>query len=162
MDGVATTDIAQEPARPGSKSHGSASTEWDDIDWGSFGPDIGGDDASAPPELTAVGAGQANTAAIVSALGDNGGTAYAAQLADDLDHNGYTDWFLPSKDELDLIYQNLHEQGLGGFADSDRYWSSSEITRTTAWLQDFDSTALQSDVDKDEGNRVRAIRAFGN
>jgi hypothetical protein len=49
------------------------------------------------PELDGIGAGQANTTAIVTALGYNGSTDYSATLADDLVHEGYTDWFLPSK-----------------------------------------------------------------
>ena len=34
----------------------------------------------------------------------------------DREDNGYTDWFLPSQDEVDLMYHNPHQQGLGGFA----------------------------------------------
>ena len=139
-----------------------ASTEWALEEWGAVSTleDINGDDATAPPELDAVGAGQANTTAIVGALGDNGGTAYAAKLADELDHAGYSDWFLPSKDELDLIYQNLHDQGLGGF-DTSTYWSSSEERYRDAWRQDFGSGSSTSG-EKDESQRVRAVRAFGN
>ena len=40
----------------------------------------------------------------------------AADVCDYLASVGYTDWYLPSKDELDMMYVNLHMQGLGGFA----------------------------------------------
>ena len=39
----------------------------------------------------------------------------------------YTDYFLPSKDELVWVYVNLHVVGKGGFSNV-RYWSSSEAT----------------------------------
>jgi hypothetical protein len=59
--------------------------------------DITGDDDTVAPEFEGVGAGEANTTAIVNALGNNGATDYSATLADDLVHNGYTDSFLPTK-----------------------------------------------------------------
>jgi hypothetical protein len=137
-----------------------ASTEWDGVEWGGYGTDINGDDSTVAPELLGIGDGQANTTAIVTALGDNGGTDYASKLADDLEYNGYSDWFLPSKDELDLMYQNLHQQGLGGFA-AGGYWSSSEDDSGSGWAQGF-SPGGQLDYGKLSALRVRAARAFGN
>ena len=142
-----------------------ASTEWNDIEYGGSNvTDINGDDDTVPPELEGVGAGQANTMEIVNELGDNGGTDYAAKLADDLEHDGYTDWFLPSKDELELMYENLHEDGLGGFEWGGRYLSSSErvVWNATFALSVEFSTGDLYLKDKDSGGRVRAVRAFGN
>jgi hypothetical protein len=42
-----------------------------------------------------------------------------------MDINGYKDWFLPSKDKLNLMYRNLKLQGLDDFG-NDWYWPSTE------------------------------------
>jgi hypothetical protein len=113
---------------------------------------------------TAIGTGEANTAAIVAEYGANEPKNsigdYAARLADQYASGGYTDWFLPSQDELNLMYQNQGD--IGGFSEDD-YWSSSEISGTNAWSQDFGSlTVAQKNQGKNflSGERVRAVRAF--
>ena len=68
----------------------------------------------------AVGTGETNTTSIVNALGSG---SYAARLCYDLSLGGYDDWFLPSKDELNLMPQQ--EGVIPGFAVAS-YWSSSE------------------------------------
>jgi len=68
------------------------------------------------------------------------------------------DWFLPSKDELNQMYLNLHLQGLGGFA-SGYYWSSTEYDGTNAWLQFF-GDGYQGLTNKGSNDYVRAVRAF--
>ena len=129
-----------------------------DIEWGESGTDIGGDDNSSAPELEGVGSGLANTEAIVAALGDNGGTPYAAKICYDLDLNGYTDWFLPSAEELTLMYEDLHLQGYGDFRSED-YWSSTENTSSYAWWHDFGSSNHGISLKFNE-YCVRAVRAF--
>jgi hypothetical protein len=42
-----------------------------------------------------------------------------------LNINGYTDWRLPTRDELSFMYLNLKRKNLGDFSD-DTYWSSTE------------------------------------
>jgi hypothetical protein len=76
------------------------------------------------------------------------------------------DWWLPSKDELNQMYLNIgHGSSLGnvgGFIDY-YYWSSTEISHNSAWIQDFSSGKFggEQDVDsKDETYHVRAVRAF--
>ncbi len=104
--------------------------------------------------------GEMNTAIIISAqvaIGDDGAT-YAARLCTELQKGGYGDWYLPSKEELNLMYTNLHQAGLGGFA-SGLYWSSTESSLGNAWGQFFDG-GDQSKDPKDSGSRVRAVRAF--
>ena len=105
---------------------------------------------------TAIGAGQINTTAIVTTQGEG---SYAAQLCDDLSEGGYSDWFLPSKDELNLMYINLKVSGVGGFADDPLYWSSSDVYGNGAWCQDF-SNGNQGLFYQEMTQRVRAVRAF--
>jgi formylglycine-generating enzyme required for sulfatase activity len=101
-----------------------------------------------------IGAGVDNTAKIVAACELN----IAATICNDLVINGYSDWFLPSKDELNLMYQNLKKYGIGNFAGS-FYWSSSEYSSNNAWNQYFDNGS-QKYSNKSNGFRVRAVRAF--
>ena len=102
---------------------------------------------------TAIGTGQANTTAIVTAQGAG---SYAAQLCNDLTEGGYDDWFLPSKDELNKLY--LNKGTIGGFADY-YYWSSSEYDAYYAWSQNS-LNGLQYSNLKHYTYRVRAVRAF--
>ncbi|MEQ1745971.1 MAG: DUF1566 domain-containing protein [Saprospiraceae bacterium] len=103
------------------------------------------------------GCGEANTASIVDK--DSCATAgIAAILCDELVLNGYSDWFLPSKDELDLMYDNLKAVSLGGFNNSS-YWSSSSVSGTNAWAQNFNGGAQTSST-KTSSFRVRAVRRF--
>ncbi|MFZ3085623.1 MAG: DUF1566 domain-containing protein, partial [Candidatus Hydromicrobium sp.] len=126
-----------------------ANTEWTDIQWSNI------ENASAGATATAVGTGKANTQTIVNIQGSG---SYAAQLCNDLTLGEYSDWFLPSKDELNLMYVNLQVSGLGGFA-SWYYWSSSEYNADLAWYQDF-SSGHQLDYGKNFNAYVRAARAF--
>jgi hypothetical protein len=57
-------------------------------------------------------------------------------ICENLDLNGYTDWFLPSINDLSLMYQNLHRKGLGGFSYT-YYWSSTAYSTQYAWYFDF-------------------------
>ena len=69
--------------------------------------------------------------------------------------NGYSDWRLPSKHELNLMYENIHDNG--GF--SGTYWSSSEYNASLAWGQGFDH-GNQVSYGKNYTNEVRAVRSF--
>jgi hypothetical protein len=97
---------------------------------------------------------------LVAAIEDLGATDWnAAKTAcDELILNGYSDWHLPTKDELNSVYVNLKQVGVGGFA-ADSYWSSSENGRSFAWLQNF-AKGVQDDNYKGDTFYVRAIRAF--
>lgn len=103
---------------------------------------------------TAVGKGFMNTRKIVAAQGDSG--KYVARECIRLKRNGFNDWFLPSKDELNLLY--LNKAVVGGFSTGD-YWSSSENTKSTAFLQSL-ANGTQSYGTKAFSLHVRAIRAF--
>ncbi len=70
--------------------------------------------------------------------------------------NGYNDWFLPNKDQLNQLY--LNESAVGDFVDK-FYWSSSERDASNAWRQFF-GDGYQHDYSKSQGYRARAVRAF--
>ena len=102
---------------------------------------------------TVLGTGNDNTATIVNSQGTGN---YAAKICSDLVLGGHDDWFLPSKDELNKLY--LNKIAIGGFANPG-YWSSSEDGNGNAWIQYFDTGALNSIAKKLECH-VRAVRAF--
>ena len=87
----------------------------------------------------------------------------AADLCANLSVNGAGGWYLPSRDELALMYRNLKAAGIGDFRDggvSDNftYWSSSQQTTDMANHIDFADLGRQHYDDKDFPRRVRAIR----
>jgi len=113
---------------------------------------------------TAIGTGSTNTDAIIAVQGVTE-TSYAAGLARTYTGGGYTDWFLPSKDELQKMYLNIGQGNIlglgniGNFANN-YYWSSTEVDSDTAWMQDFWFES-QTTVDKHyQTPSVRAVRAF--
>ena len=116
--------------------------------WGCYGATIAGADG------TAVGTGAANTADIVAGCAE---ANTAAKIADAYALNGYTDWYLPSKDELNLLYQQ--KTVVGGFATL-YYWSSSESNSILAWGQGFTNGTQGSYSKSYTSLPVRAVRAF--
>jgi TolB-like protein len=84
--------------------------------WGAYEKTVGG-------TATGIGTGKRNTEVIVNYLRGIGESGRAAQLCDSLVAEGYDDWFLPSKDELNLMYTNLKAKGKGEFGNG-YYWSS--------------------------------------
>ena len=104
---------------------------------------------------TAIGTGLSNTNAIIASQMETA-TSYAAGLARAYAGGGYTDWYLPSKDELNKLY--LNKTAIGGFANN-TYWSSTENGNNFAWFQYFNVGDLSSTT-KANSFSVRAIRAF--
>jgi Protein of unknown function (DUF1566) len=115
--------------------------------------------------------GELNTSIIISSLVSigNDGSDYAAQICNELQitegDKTYGDWYLPSKEELNLMYQNeatinvtAVENGGDVFA-NDYYWSSTEYDNASAWSQTFDGGYQYFDG-KHYAFNVRAIRAF--
>lgn len=105
---------------------------------------------------TAIGAGLSNTNTIIAIQGATS-TSYAAGLARAYLGGGYTDWYLPSRDELNKLYA-MKVLGFGGFSDV-VYWSSTEAVFNAAWIQLF-LDGYQDYANKVNGAYVRAIRAF--
>ena len=99
------------------------------------------------------------------------GNLIAAIICDSYSSGGYNDWYLPSIDEPNLMYENLHLFGVGNFYVSSnpfnpygvKYWSSSEWDLHNAWFKDFDD-GQQSGSNKYKFEQgygfVRAIRSF--
>ena len=141
-----------QPGDPGYKSgetHGliAAPNDLSATDWGCFETQISGADG------TALGTGNQNTIDIVAGCSTAG---KAARICYDLELNGFSDWYLPSKDELNKLY--LNQAAIGGFVPAS-YWSSSEVYLWEAWNQYF-SDGVQINSDKFYTHFVRAIRAF--
>ena len=111
---------------------------------------------SIPGTQLTVGSGEANTALIVAGCN---AVSFAAKLCNDLVSGGQTDWFLPSRDELNLMYKNLHLNNQGGF-NSAGYWSSTEAGTNYAWLHFFIHGGQDEVIKSDPTVYVRAIRAF--
>jgi len=137
--------------------HGLVCTETDQstgAQWGCSGTIITGADG------TSIGTGNQNTIDIIN---DCSSLGIAAQICYDLDLNGYNDWFLPSKDELGLIFTNLKANNIGNFKDG-YYWSSSELGIYFAWRCNFvDGQFNQWDKNRPStisNTSVRAVRAF--
>lgn len=111
---------------------------------------------------TAIGAGLANTIAIIA---NHGAGTYAANLCDNYTVGSYSDWFLPSKDELNEMYLNkvaidsaVIENGGTAF-ENYNYWSSTELDENNSWDQNFTNGA-QNSISKFSAYLVRAVQAF--
>jgi hypothetical protein len=124
-------------------------------EWGCSGTKITGADG------TAIGTGNQNTIDIETGCATVG---TAADICANLTSGGYSDWFLPSNDELNLMYQNIgqgNDLGLGnvgGFANND-YWSSTEYSVSDGWIYNFEYGYLNN-IYKYDPYSVRAVRAF--
>ena len=117
--------------------------------WGCYGTDI-------PNTSTAVGTGATSTANIVAGCAQR---PIAASVCADLVLNGYSDWYLPSIGEFQLMYSRLHLQGLGGFGGS-YYWSSSQLSPNDAKHMFFGNGNVNNGYAKVYYYQVRAVRAF--
>jgi hypothetical protein len=108
---------------------------------------------------TALGTGQANTDKIIALYGTETNAARVCYDYTNVDTGTgvYSDWFLPSKAELNKLY--LNKAVIGGFADY-VYWSSSEGGVGSAWYQYFSITGTQALSIKIQAVWVRAVRAF--
>lgn len=103
-----------------------------------------------------IGTGQENTLKIISTCRSAGSSNIAARLCNELVLEGYTDWYLPSKEELNLLYEN--KEIIGGY-EHGYYWSSSEMDSHFAWYQHFDF-GFQDYLNKDFSYFYRPIRSF--
>ena len=114
--------------------------------WGCLGNSISG-------TQIAIGTGATNTANIIANCGE---VNIAAKICDNLVLNGQSDWFLPSQNELMLMYQ--YRNLIGGL-NGNYYWSSTENGPTGAVLL-LTSYGSSGGGYKGDSYGVRAIRAF--
>jgi hypothetical protein len=109
---------------------------------------------------TAIGTGAANTAAIVAQCAEAG---IAAKLCDNLVEGGYSDWYLPSRDELTQLYNN--RVAIENFSSTvfSYYWSSTQSSENPrdAWGRDFNNGYSDAfETYQSVPFRIRAIRSF--
>ena len=133
--------------------------------WGSWGTsDWGCTDTYAGASGTAIGDGFANTAAIISdiaansCVSTNGFGDFAAPMCQ---WDG-VEFYLPSKDEFDIMWTNRVAAGLDGLmAGQEPFWSSSEVnTSTTTPVWYFDGTTWQNTGLKTDFYTVWAVASF--
>ncbi|MFY9308463.1 MAG: trypsin-like peptidase domain-containing protein [Bacteroidia bacterium] len=104
-----------------------------------------------------IGTGQENTKKIITVCRAGASSQnIAARLCNELVLEGFTDWYLPSKEELNLLYEN--KEIIGGY-EHGYYWSSSEVDSHFAWYQHFDF-GFQDYLNKDFSYFFRPIRSF--
>ncbi len=110
----------------------------------------------------AIGTGTQNTQHIEAGCHTNG---TAADLASNLTLNSFSDWFLPSKDELNQMYINRASINATAMTNggsefvADIYWNSSQDNAIDSWTQSF-SDGDQSTFQKDGIFHVRSVRTF--
>jgi hypothetical protein len=108
---------------------------------------------------TAIGTGLANTIAVIT---DCATIDTAARRCYDLVDSGYSDWYLPSLDELMQVYLNKAAINAAGAYLNAGYWSSSEYFNNAnyAWAMTFSPSGSQQFNIKTATTPVRAIRSF--
>lgn len=124
-----------------------------DCEWGCLETEITSGNGADESDI---GTGQANTLAIITDCGSEVG--YAAKICHFYDDGTYDDWYLPSKDELNLMWELRYR--IGNFSGSDSYWSSTEHSDSTRACRQWFATGDQGSHKKDVSNSVRAIRTF--
>jgi Protein of unknown function (DUF1566) len=104
---------------------------------------------------SAIGTGYQNTLNIINNCTTAG---IAAKLCRDLLDGGYSDWYLPSQDELNALYANKVAIGIT----SNIYWTStaqSPVNDLTSWYKNFTNSSPSVDF-RNVLYYVRAVRSF--
>jgi hypothetical protein len=84
-------------------------------------------------------------------------TANAAKYCENLSYAGHTDWYLPARQELSLLYQN--SPVIGGFNYINNYWSSTEYGMAYAYVFVFNNGYFYNGL-KTSSSHVRCVRRF--
>ena len=136
-----------------------ASCEGADLTWALDANDLRvGLEVVTDWKAKSMGHGLSNSKALLELAGGFQSAQTATGYADTLTCGEQSDWFVPAKDELELMYQNLAKQEIGDFT-TGYYWSSSAYEYGRAWNQPF-SEGEAFDGNKDGKFAVRPIRAF--
>jgi len=129
-----------------------------DIKWNLYSSvDITGANA------TSFGSGASNTNAIYNEYGPG---SYAVGVVKSYNGGGYSDWFLPNKDELNYIYSNKSSINTNLLANGGTtlsngpYWCSTNSGVLYAWMQSFYDGAQYNHYFKSDVFDVRAVRAY--
>lgn len=139
-----------QPSDPGYSTTSSkglivASTDTDPGEWGCVGVGIS--------TATSLGSGKQNTQRIIDNCSQSG---ISARLCDAYESGGYSDWFLPSKDELEKIYE---ARDIIGNLSNVNYWSSSQVNENFSWMHSF-ANGYQGDNHRSNSLRARPVRYF--
>lgn len=113
----------------------------EDKTWGKYGQDV--------PGATSKSDGAANTRAMAEAGSETAKEVLALQI------DGYADWFIPSQADMHVAFANCAEL----FEQADYYWTSTQVSRHSAFVQDFELGG-STWGGKDDELRVRAFRTI--
>jgi hypothetical protein len=85
----------------------------------------------------------------------------AARLCLESNHNGFSDWYLPTEKELELMYKTLKIKNIGNLK-SDFYWSSQESDANSAFSVPFIEAddIINVPYFREDLACVRAVRIF--
>lgn len=126
-------------------------TDLADAEWGCYHSQLSGANG------VAIGAGVQNTNDIISECTQ---ADIAALLCHNSTRNGYSDWYLPSNDELRLMFDNLFLDSNPGCFKPSYYWSSTQGINENAYTLYCCGTGKINPQDKSNIFHVRAVRAF--
>ena len=103
--------------------------------------------------LEEIGTGYQNTIELVEFCAES---AEAANTVLAFESDDYSDWYLPSKDELFEMYNSIGDNNFSGW-----YWSSTKYQNYGAWTMNLNNGNISQGGQNDD-DKIRAIRAFGN
>lgn len=120
------------------------------VSWGCPGVTIEGADAAS------IGSGMTNSSSIISQCDDEFG---GASICNKHVSSGYSDWYLPSEDELKKMYTKLRKVGIGNLT-NEYYWSSTEGESFNTGQRILFQDGTNGASTKSNAHRVRAVRNF--
>lgn len=122
------------------------------MQWGDYSLNV-------PGTLSNIGAGLSNTVKAAAVLGGWNSSYYAAKVCLAFNGGGYSDWFLPSKNELIELFNFSTNSGL---IELDSSWTSTlnESNYGYAWGFNYYTTNFVNSFDRNGGAAVRPIRRF--